>query len=81
MENEEVFESVQRRLRSRLYDRGRYFAAARSRHASLPQIACAFSKRVSMALRERRHLLLLISILVLFMLSPFVVTLRHGVFF
>jgi hypothetical protein len=32
-------------------------------------------------MRERRHLLLLISILVLFMLSPFVVTFRHGVLF
>ena len=30
-------------------------------------------------MREPRHLLLLISILVLFMLSPFVVTFRHGV--
>jgi hypothetical protein len=34
-----------------------------------------------MAMRERRHLLLLISILVLFMLSPLVVTFRHGVLF
>src|SRR6202022_2851979 len=56
-------------------------AAARSRHASLPQTSGAFSKRVIMAMRERRHLLLLISILVLFMLSPFVVTFRHGVLF
>ena len=32
-----------------------------------------------MVLRERRHLLLLISILVLFMVSPFVATFRHGV--
>jgi len=32
-------------------------------------------------MRERRHLLLLISILVLFMLSPFVGTFRHGVLF
>src|SRR5207237_3262304 len=31
-----------------------------------------------MATRELRHLLLLISILVLFMVSPFVVTLHHG---
>jgi voltage-gated potassium channel len=34
-----------------------------------------------MAMRERRHLLLLISILVLFTLSPLVVTFRHGVLF
>jgi len=32
-------------------------------------------------MRERRHLLLLISILVLFTLSPLVVTFRHGVLF
>ena len=31
-----------------------------------------------MVLRERRHLLLLISILLLFTVSPFIVTLRHG---
>src|SRR5437899_1543748 len=30
-------------------------------------------------MRERRHLLLLISILLLFAVSPFVVTLRHGI--
>jgi ABC-type iron transport system FetAB permease component len=34
-----------------------------------------------MAIRERQHLLLLISILVLFTLSPFVVTFRHGALF
>ncbi len=32
-------------------------------------------------MKERRHLLLLISILVLFMVSPFVATFRHGVLF
>jgi hypothetical protein len=34
-----------------------------------------------MVMRERRHLLLLISILVLFTVSPFVSTFRHGVLF
>ena len=57
------------------------FTATRSWHTPFPQIARAFSERKGVnTIREnpRRYLILLISLLLIFVLSPIIVTFRHG---